>query len=42
MAEMAVKILVDLLSNLALATRQIKQRKPSESIFGYVLYSLAQ
>jgi hypothetical protein len=42
MAEMAVKILVELLSILALATRQMKQGKPSESVFSYVLYYLTQ
>ena len=31
MTEMVVKILVELLSTLALATKQIKQGKPSES-----------
>jgi hypothetical protein len=31
MTEIVVKILVELLSTLALATRQINQRKPSES-----------
>jgi hypothetical protein len=34
MTEMVVKILVELISTLALATKQIKQGKPSESIFG--------
>ena len=38
MTEMVVKILVELLSTLALATKQIKQGKTSESIFGEVLY----
>ena len=37
MTEIVVKILVELLSILALATRQIKQGKPSESIFSEVL-----
>jgi hypothetical protein len=39
MTEIIVKILVELLSTLALATRQIKQGKPSKSAFGSkVLY----
>ena len=33
MTEMVVKILVELLSILALATKQIRQRRPSESVF---------
>ena len=33
MTEMVVKILVELLSALALVTKQIKQGKPSERIF---------
>ena len=33
MTEMAVKILVELLSTLALVTKQIKEGKSSESIF---------
>ena len=33
MTEMVVKILVELLSTLALATKQIKEGKPSESVF---------
>jgi hypothetical protein len=41
MTEMIVKILVELLSTLAMATKEIKQGKPSESIFGEVLYYLA-
>jgi hypothetical protein len=36
MTEMVVKILVELLSTLALATKQIKQGKPSQSVFGEV------
>jgi hypothetical protein len=40
MAEMVVMILVELLSTLALATKQIKQGKLSESVFGEVLYSI--
>jgi hypothetical protein len=31
MAEMIVKIMVELLSTLALATKQVKQKRPSES-----------
>jgi hypothetical protein len=38
MTEMVVKILVELLSALALVTKQIKQGKPSKSVFGGVLY----
>ena len=38
MAEMVVKILVELLSTLALATKQMKEGKSSESIFGEALY----
>ena len=41
MTEVVVKILVELLSTLALATKQIKQGKSSESPFGQVLYYLA-
>jgi hypothetical protein len=33
MTEMVVKLLVELLSTLALATKQIKEGKSSESIF---------
>ena len=33
MTEMVVKILVELLSTLASATKQIKEGKPSESVF---------
>ena len=42
MTEMVVKILVELLSTLAVATKQIKQGKPSESVFREVLYYLTQ
>jgi hypothetical protein len=42
MTEMVVKILVELLSALALVTKQIKQGKPSESAFGEVLYYLTR
>jgi hypothetical protein len=42
MTEVVVKILVELLSTLALATKQIKQGKPSESVFGETLYYLTQ
>jgi len=38
MTEMLVKILVELLSMLALATKEVRQGKPSESIFTVVLY----
>ncbi len=37
MTEMVVKILVELLSTLALATKQIKQGRPSESVLNDVL-----
>jgi hypothetical protein len=40
MTEAVVKILVELLSTLALATKQIRQGKPSESVFDEVLYYL--
>jgi hypothetical protein len=36
MIELVVKIIVELLSTLALATKQIKEGKPSESVFGEV------
>ena len=36
MTEVVVKILVELLSTLALATKQIKQGKSSESAYGKV------
>ena len=42
MTEMVIKILVELLSALALVTKQIRQGKPSESVFGEVLYYLTQ
>ena len=38
MAQIVVKILVELLSTLALVTKQIKEGKPSKSVFGSVLY----
>jgi hypothetical protein len=37
MTELVVKILVELLSALALATKQIQEGKPSESVFGEIL-----
>ena len=37
MTEMIVKILVELLSTLAVVTKQIKQGKSSESVFGEIL-----
>jgi hypothetical protein len=37
MTDMVIKILVELLSTLALATKQIEQGKSSESVFGEVL-----
>ena len=42
MTEMVVKILVELLSALALVTKEIKQGKPSESVFGDLSYYLTQ
>jgi hypothetical protein len=42
MTEMTVKILVELLSALALVTKQIKQGIPSESILSEVLHYLTQ
>jgi len=36
MAEFIVKIMVELLSTLALVTKQIKQKRPSESILADV------
>jgi hypothetical protein len=42
MTEIVVKILVELLYTLALATKQIKRGKPSKSVFGEVLYYLTQ
>ena len=42
MTEMIVKLLVELLSTLALATKQIKEGKSSESIFDEVLSYLNQ
>jgi len=38
MTEMVVKILVEVLSALALVIKQIKEGKPSEFVFGEVLY----
>ena len=38
MTEIIIKILVELLSILALATKQIRQGKLSESVFGEILY----
>jgi hypothetical protein len=40
MTEMIVKILVELLSILALATKQLQQGKLSESVLGQILYYL--
>jgi hypothetical protein len=42
MTEIVVKILVELLTALALVTKQIQQGIPSESIFGEVLRHLTQ
>jgi hypothetical protein len=38
MTEILVKILVELLSTLALATKEVRQGKPSEFVFTVVLY----
>ena len=38
MTEMIVKILVELLSTLGVVTKQIKQGKSSESVFGEISY----
>ena len=38
MTEILVKILVELLSTLALATKEVSQGKPSESVFTMVIY----
>jgi hypothetical protein len=40
MTEIIIQILVELLSALALATKQIEQGKPSESVFREGLYYL--
>jgi hypothetical protein len=37
MTELVVKIMVEILSTLALATKLIKQGRPSESVFADVL-----
>jgi len=37
MDEIVVKIIVELLSMLGLATRELKQGRPSESVFGALL-----
>jgi hypothetical protein len=42
MTEMLVKILVELLSTLALATKEVRQGKPSESVFTVVIYYRTQ
>ena len=42
MTEIVIKILVELLSALALVTKQIKEGKASKSVFGEVLYYLTQ
>jgi hypothetical protein len=38
MTEILVKILVMVLSTLALATKEVRQGKPSESVFSVVVY----
>jgi hypothetical protein len=35
MGEIIVKIMVELLSTIALVTKQIKQKRPRESVLGY-------
>ena len=42
MTEMVIKILVELLSVLALATKQIKEGKPSKSVLREELFRLTQ
>lgn len=42
MTEMVVKILVEVLSALALVTKQINEGKPSEFVFSEVLYYVTQ
>ena len=42
MTEIVVKILLELLSTLALVTKQIKEGRPSKSVFDGVLYYLIQ
>ena len=36
MGEIIVKIMVELLSTIALVTKQIKQKRSCESVFGYL------
>ena len=38
MTEMVVKLIVELHSTLALATKQIQEGKPSESVFDEIVY----
>jgi hypothetical protein len=40
MTEILVKILVELLSTLAMATKQVRQGKPSESVFSVTSYTI--
>ena len=40
--ELAVKIMVELLSTLALATKELKQGRSSEFVLTDILYNLAQ
>jgi hypothetical protein len=42
MTGIIIKILAELLSTLALATKQVRQGRPSESVFDEVLYHLPQ
>ena len=42
MTEIIVKIMVELLSTLALATNQIRQGRPSEFVFANILYDSTQ
>jgi hypothetical protein len=42
MAEIIVKIMVELLSTIALVTKQVKMKRPSESILTYMLRSLTR
>lgn len=42
MDELVVKTMMELLSALAFATNEFKQRRPSESILAEILYNSAQ
>ena len=38
MGEIIVKIMVELLSTIALVTKQVKQKRPRESVVGYLSF----